>query len=313
MRRASGVWGVLVLVLILGAGDAAAALIQPDPVLTGPGDQYRAHSNAAYFSWSEATETNPLHTNAFVRGLSGGGRTRVNESGTEAFSGNFEPGTNRLIYQQIEAGQSELYFYNASSGSRSKVGGVNSGWWEYSPQISDAYIFFARDLKVNGVWYTDLLLYRRSNGATRRIGRWGIESTDVFVGDVGERWASYTICTATTCRAYVYDAEDRRIRKIPAVNDLPQYAPALDEANRQVFFVRSGVSCGANVNIFRVPIGALATTPVKVVDMPDGKDVGYRLSLAVNPDTGNLDLYLERIRCSDFDFDIYAARGVAPA
>lgn len=299
------------LVLLL-AGDASAGLIVPEPVLTGPTDQHRAHSNETYLSWSESAETSPDHTNAFVRKLSGSGRTRVNPTGTEGFSGNFEPGTNRLIYQQITSEGSDLYFYNAASKTRSRVGGVNSGWWEYSPRVSSAYVLFARDLKVDGKWYTDVLLYRRSNRSTRVIGRWGISAVDVFVGGVGERWASWTVCTASTCHAYVYDADKRRTRKIPTDTDRPQYAPIVDEEDRQVFFARSGLGCGANVNIYRVPIGALASTPAKIVDMPDGIDVGYRMSLADNPDTGQQDLYLERIRCSDFNFDVYVARGVPP-
>lgn len=313
MRRHPAVAPLLVLAMLaLMAGDASAGLITPEPVLSGPGDQYRAHSNETYLAWSETAEDNPDHTNAFIRRLSGTGRTRINPVGTEGFTGNFEPGTDRLIYQRVSAEGSDLYFYNAATKFSSRVGGVNSGWWEYSPRISSAYVFFARDLKVNGVWYTDLLLYKRANGATRRLGRWAVSATDVFTGGVGERWASWTVCTTTTCRAYIYDAKERKTRKIPTYNDKPQYAPIVDEEDRQVFFARSGLACGSNVNIFATLIGALATAPWKIVDMPDGYDVGYRMSLADNPDTGQQDLYLERVRCSDFNFDVYAARGVPP-
>lgn len=303
----------LAAVFLLAAPAAEAALITPVRIVAEPGSQYLPFANDDYIAWSANTPSSPNHTNAFYRARGTDGRSRVNPIGTEGFTGGFEPGTGRLIYQQIGNGQSDIYFFNPATRERTKAGGVNSGWWEWGPRVSSAYILFARDLKINGGWNTELLLFKRANGVTRRLGRWSVDVAEVLTGTVGDRWASWTVCRGTTCNAFVYNADTRVTRKIPTVGTRPQYAPAVDEINRVVYYVRSGYSCGANVNIFRLPLNGFGGTPVKIVELADGVDTGYEMSLARNPKSGKLDLYFQRIPCSTLNGDIYAAKGVGPA
>lgn len=132
-------------------------------------------------------------------------------------------------------------------------------------------------------------------------------------GAVGERYATYTFCNRNNCIAYIYDWETETTTRIPSVNDKPQYAPVVDEANSSVYFSRArNMTCGPDVGIWRLPID-LEGEPTLIVDLPDGIDTGWWNSLAVDGVGGQTDLYFQRWSCAARTGDIYVARGVDAA
>ena len=84
-------------------------------------------------------------------------------------------------------------------------GVLNSPKWEWEPRISTAYISFFRDTKVNGVSYTDLLLYDRVSTDVTKVARLPSANYNAN-GTVGERYVTWSILRRMTCRAFLYDA-----------------------------------------------------------------------------------------------------------
>ena len=125
-----------------------------------------------------------------------------------------------------------------------------------------------------------------------------------------EAYATWSVCTAKTCFAYLYTIASQTMQRIPTKNKRPQYSPALDEANGRVYFVRSGVACGAGVTIFRVPADNLSATPTKILALPTGIDVEYVMSLAPNANGTDRDLLFERVICEPYESDVYQADAV---
>jgi hypothetical protein len=288
----------------------AGATVTPEEVIGGRANQLLPFGNAAYVDWSANTRRRPDHYNAFAKNLATATRSRLNEAGTIGWSGGFDPGTNTVIYQQIESGSSDLFFYDLDTGTRTSVSGVDTRRWEWGPRISTSYILFDRDYRKNGVWYTDIRLFDRTAATTALIATLPISGTGVVSdGGVGESYAWYTVCRRN-CYAYVYNIAAGTVQRIPTVNRHPQYAPAVDETNGTVYWVRSGFACGAKVNVWRAPLSDMSAT-TKVVDLEDGIDTDWAMSLAPNATSGGLDLLFGRVDCASGDIDVYAARDVS--
>jgi hypothetical protein len=128
---------------------------------------------------------------------------------------------------------------------------------------------------------------------------------------VGERYATWTVCTPTDCNAIVHDTQTGTTRRVPAPVGKGHYAPVVDEAEGQLYFARSGPSCGATVKIMRVPAATPAATPVALKTLPSGIDVGYQFSIE---DAGDrVDLWFSRFRCDPGQGDLYRLRDVGLA
>jgi hypothetical protein len=307
VRISRVVASMLALALVFELGGPASALVTPVRVVGGKGNQFNPFSNGTWVAWS-SNANHPRHYDAFARRLSGGSVRRLNAAGTQGFSGGIDV-TARAIFQEIRDGSSDLRYVNLSNGNRGPVPGANTKKWEYMPRVSATYVFFVRSLRRNGVWYDDLLLLDRASGNARRITSYRYsKNADVFLSNVGDRYATWTRCTRDTCAALVYDAQDGRTRKIPTKNGRPQYAAVVDEANGQLYFVRSGAKCGVDVNIWRVPVATLGGTLTRIVDFPDGIDTGWTLDLA--PGASGVDAYFQRWNCATTSGDIYRAVSV---
>jgi hypothetical protein len=303
---------ILALMLVISTS-VAQALITPVKVLVEPALQWFPASDGTYLAYTTNTIEQPNTAYAKVTRLSTGATVRINAAGTEGFTGAFDPASDKVIYQQanFKKGLSDLYFWDLSSRSRSKVPGVNSGLWEFGPRISSTFVTFFREFKSNGVWYTGVYLSRRSNGRLTRLAFQKSSKTSWTNGNVGDRYATWSWCNDETCYAFVYDAQTRELKKIPSKNGRPQYGPAVEERSGQVFFVRSGFGCGAEVFVYSAPAAHPGADPEKVVDLPDGIDIGT-LSPAAN-DSGAVDLVFDWIDCKERKRDIYALRSVTPA
>jgi hypothetical protein len=295
---------------ILVAAPVAQALISPERVLG------RASTQDYPFvagDWLAFAEYDHGDWDAFVRNMESGVMRKVNPAGTQAAPGGFDPDTDHLIFGQWTRDEWGIYIYDVSERTRRLASGVNAGNWQFEPRISSSYISYFKYRKVEGEWYVDLFLYDRAGGTDRRLDTWR-SSDDLFLanGSVGDRYATWTACRRL-CAASVYDSESHTLRRVPAPEGRSHYAPVVDEVNGRVYFVRSGQKCGAAVDIWRLPVSQLGSEPTKIVDLPDGIDAGFAMSLSMDADETAVDLFFERWDCERRTGDIYVARGVDAA
>lgn len=299
----------IVIVALLGM-TAALATVTPHKVIGGNGFQTLTFANSANIVWTSNSSAHPKHYNAYARPRLGGSTVKINTAGTEGFTGGFDPTTNTVIYQQIDNGRSNLYWYDLDTSTRSAVSGVNSKRWEWSPRVSTSYILFERNYRKRGTWYTSVYLFDRGASTTLLVGTWTERRYYVRTGSVGETYATWTVCTSKMCFGYLYTISSQTTQRIPTKNKRSQYAPAVDEANTRVYFVRSGAACGATVRILRLPATDLSATPTKIVALPTGIYAGDTISIAPNADGVGLDLLFERVSCNPFTSDAYQADAV---
>jgi len=307
--------------LAVATSGSASATVTPEKLIGGKLDQVSAFSNGAYITWASTTKTPPdyyldvfngWYPNAFARALDGTETIQLNREGTWAAPGGFDPGTNTVLFQQIGR-DSNLYFYDLDTDTRSLVPGVNGRsdnghTWEWTPRISASYILFFRPgMRIDGVMRTTAVLYDRAS-QEREVIADAAKAKTFWTTSVGESYAAWALCRDRQCSAFVYDIASGTTTRIPTVSGRSQFSPVLDEANGRVYFVRSGDRCGANVQILRVPIDDLSATPTEIVDFD--ADVDLTMSLAPNAAGDGLDLLFERLDCETHHDDLYVARDV---
>ena len=308
--RASSVPVVAAVATLLLTGSALAQ-ITPTLVIGGKAQQSLGFANQTWVAWTSRANSTKHQTlsNAFARPLAGGSRIRLNAQNTQGFTGGFDPGTDTVIYQQIDlsarTNPSDLYFYDLDTQTRTSITEVNTRRWEWGPRISSSYILYNLDYRKNQVWRTAIELYDRSAGTRTRLTSWRTGKFNPPTGAVGETYATWTLCSSS-CSAYVYDIATATTSEIPTRKDRPQYAPVVDETNASVSYVRSAtMSCGRKVVILRVPVLDPSQTPTRILAMPDGIDIDATMSLAPDPSTGGSDLLFSRVVCRNLNEDVY--------
>jgi hypothetical protein len=299
------------LLLVVWTALPAGALVTPTRVVGGSGEQYDPFVSGDLIAYTTYASK---HSHAYVHDPSNDSTRRIEASGQGEANG-FDPSSDKILFTQWDAATNgNLFFYDLSTKGRTKVPDVNTAYWEWDGRISSSFILFLRDRKTNGVWYGDVLLYRRATGATRTLKSYRWSQIDVLnTGSVGERYATWSVCgeDAEWCSAVVYDDVAKAVRTIPTKNGRRQYAPVVDELNGTVYFTRLGGSTWCrDVNVWRLPVDALGGAPTKVIALPDGADTGWTSSLSANEATGDVDYFLERYVCSKNTGDIYVAAGV---
>src|SRR5262245_3811719 len=257
MRRFASLAFATVVLFVVAA--PARADIPAVKVIDEPGTQQVAPSgNGTWFAFTANSAAHVNRFNAYAALTDGSGRTRLNPKGTGGFTGNFDPGTNTVIYSQYSSTTpSNLWFFNLDGSGRTKVPGVNTKWFEYNGLVSTSFILFDRDHRVNGVWYTDLILFNRAGSTATVIGSWKSNSAIVLPGSVGETTAAFDLIktkSGLSFNPYVYDITGATRTKIPVPSGKFAYSPSVDETNGEVYFTRSGNGCGVNVTIRRVAL-----------------------------------------------------------
>ena len=113
---------VLVLALVTNISPpAASALTSPVKVLSLPASQDLPFSNDSFLAYTTNSRAHPYGYNAYVYRYSNGHRLRINAPGTHGLSGNFDPGTNTLIYEQYRPDRADLVTYNLDTKRRHRL------------------------------------------------------------------------------------------------------------------------------------------------------------------------------------------------
>ncbi len=298
----------LALVLAAVTISPADAVVGPQRILAGPEDQLLASVNDTYLIWTESSVAFPNRYHAYgkVRGTSD--RFRLNPAGTRGYAGGIDPGQDVAVYQQIEGQSSDLYRIDLGTRERHRLPAlINSVRWEWGPRVSNAFYFFARDASRA----TTLFLYDRAAKTMEKLVSLDLTRFYVAPGSVGERYATWTVCGPRHCNAFIRDTDTDLTRRIPAPDGKSRYAPVVHEAEGQVYFVRSGPSCGSTVRIMRLPVADLGGPPVGLLTLPAGIDVDIQMSL--EQVGAQVHLWFSRYRCAPQQGDIYRLRDVGLA
>jgi hypothetical protein len=291
------------VIAVVATPASAATLVK---VESGPEAQFFPFVNATHLIWTHNSEQRPNRYNAFGRLLAGGDPFKLNEAGTNGYTGGIDPGTNVAIYQQTDGDRSSLWTIDLVTETRVKLDQpVNSRRWEWAPRISKAYILFQRDVQGTSTLY----LYDRA-GDTLLPPLHTIDYDRAFMiaGAVGEQYATWTVC-AQQCNAFVYEIATDDKTKLPLPKGRNQYAPAVDEDRGNVYFVRSGNGCGLNVGIWRRAVD-LSTPAEELVPLPDNIDTGWTFALDEDIANARVDGWFEYFRCRSQQGDVYETQGL---
>jgi len=274
-----------------------------EKVVGGGGTQYWPSSNGTFVAYSNYFRRD---YNALAMNEASGHTLRANARGTSGVLGSFIQGTSEFIFQQY-GDHSDLYFFDVSNRHRSAAPNtVNGVGWAYWPVASEDFILFMR--ATHRFNTRSLKLYDRGADTIRTlIG--DIGGKTVFPGFVGSRYAAWTTCGSQACSVSIYDSTTHTTTKLPTPATKSSYAPAIDEATDQIYFVRGPADkCGVNITIRVGAVGSDQSTAVAT--LPRGIDTGWTLSLTANTTSGFQDLYFERWDCKDRRGDVYAIRSV---
>jgi hypothetical protein len=295
---------VLALAVVVIGAHAALALIAPVKIFDPPGSQAYPSRNATWLLYASNTREHPRHWDAFARPVAGGAPAKINASGTQGYTGGFDPGTNTAIFTEYTSKTYDIRLFDLDTMQRTPAPRpLHTAAWEFDPRISTSYISFFRYQKVNGTWFANLYLLDRADNSLTKITAIKLKSNQYFLNDfVGDHYASWTVCTAT-CTVRVYAIDVPGIAKLPSTSDnKPQYASTIDEGAGALFFVRSGFGCGVAVTIWWVTLADLGAAPTKLASLPKGEDVSNSMSL----DAG--DLLFGKYACSGWG-GIYSLPG----
>jgi hypothetical protein len=298
---------VTVVLIVLGAVTIAAPAAwanltqvgvktQPNPIR-----EIAPAASAGYFAWAQTSAAHPNIPNVYEQVMSSGSptgtATKVNVTGSYGFAGGIS--ATRLAYQQVVGSQSDIRFYNLALHQHSNPPvGINTTGWEYSPKITDTWLFFGRDR--NGK--SSALLYNFSTKSIRVLLTVALNSKGTaFVkpGQVNGNYATFYACsTGTSCSTYFYDIGARILTKIPRPAGTVDYDAAVS-ATGTLYWARSGTSCGSSVRIMELPLGGSQTT---LQTFNAGTDLA---DLTTYNDGSNNQVFYTRITCVNSGQDIY--------
>jgi Divergent InlB B-repeat domain len=284
-------WLVVVLIalaLMLPASPADAAT--EIPVLTSPAGEFQPARSESALAWEQNTRARPNQYSVMIR-PDGGSVVQANRAGTSAAMGDFAG--SRLVYQQYRGnpygrGRSDLFFFDPSSGQRSKVPGVNSRQWEYWPSSSGAWLLFARWKPKNEV--RRLFLHNLDTGERRLLEKTKGKKAFIGPGQVNGGFAVWSTCRPR-CEVVRYDIGTRSKETI-ANPGFYQRAPSVTSGGT-VYFSRGGKGCGQSVALVRAqPDGSQEV----LVQLQQGLDI--RDTYAYTEPEGSTEIYYERNACS---------------
>jgi hypothetical protein len=252
-------------------------------------------------AWERNTRARPNEYAVMVQ-RDGGDPIQANRLHTSAAMGDFLG--DRLVYQQYRGnprrrGRSDLFFFDMSSGSRSKVAGVNSRQWEYWPSSSGAWLLFAR-------WSTHtnvrrLILHNLDSGERRVLQKVKGRKSFLGPGQVNGNYAVWYVCRPR-CEVLRYDIAARTRSAITNPGSY-QRAPSVTPGGT-VYFSRGGRRCGASVTLVRESIHGDQDVLLK---LQKGLDIAD--TYAHGEPNGSTEVYYERNVCDRAaGSDIYKIR-----
>jgi hypothetical protein len=299
VRRAAVILTPFVLVAALTGLAPAGLTPTPQPVKTEAANEQNPAASTSWFAWTQSSPDHPTRTNVRAEPAGGGGSFRVNLDGTRAWTGGVEG--NRLVYQQIANGDSNIRRYNLATQQHLANPDVNTERWEWHPTIStettddgDTWIMFGR--QNTSTLTQKIYAYNATDRALRLLQATKRSRYALIPGQVNGDWATWTACTPRCNVRYI-----NLLAGSPTTVPRPsyvghQYGSSIAE-DGTLYYVRSGSGCGANVRIMR----RSGTTNRMLVDFRDNRDLFFTY---VDDQAGN-EVYYDRVGCGSGAWNIY--------
>jgi hypothetical protein len=292
---------ILIIATALAAAatvPAAAAVLSDEPVRATPANELKASADGdqGYLAWSQNSAAHPNHYDAYVS-LHGATPVKVNLAGTSGWNGGIDG--NRLIYQQVRYGQSDLRIFDLTGHTRTTPANVNTLLWEWRPTISGDWILFGREnfrATPSQEW---VVLHNVATGQSITLAHTTNGSS--APGQVNGDFATYMTCGTAACNVFRYQISSGLIVKMPNPRLRIQYAPSVS-SNGTVYYASSGPACGQDVHLLRFTPGSSSVASL-LARFPSGADLDS--SYVDDRANGDRFLFHDRGACSRNNQSIY--------
>ncbi len=293
-------WAVVLIVL---SATGALAGTSPVPVVNTPAIEWESTRAPGYLAYTQNSAGRPNHYALWVK-PDGEVRWRVTFNQVSGAHPDVELANSHLsdvlVWSKGRRDAWDLAFTDLATRDRIAVpDGINTNRAEREPSVSGDHLLFARGPQ-SGAPYADTVILWDLATDTSTV----LDSTNrglVNAGWVAGDYAVWQKCPGTFCSIFRYQISTEETIRLPA--DVPVvYSPAVTSAGT-VYYVRSGFQCGQHTKIVKVTD---ATTLSTVYSFPDGVDASDLYAY----ETKGTDLYLSRVPCRTFDFDVYVLNNV---
>lgn len=295
------VLGAVALILLSATGALAGA--SPVPVVNTRAIDWESTRAPGYLAYTQNSARRPNHYDLWVK-PDGEPRWRATTNATSGAHPDIELANSHLndalVWSKSRRDAWDLAFTDLATGDPITVpDGINTNRAEREPSVSGDHLLFARGPR-SGAPYADTVILWDLATDTSTV----LDSTNrglVNAGWVAGDYAVWQKCPGSFCSIFRYQISTEETIRLPA--DVPVvFSPAVTSAGT-VFYVRSGFECGHHTRIVKVTD---ATTLSTVYSFPDGVDATDLYAY----ETKGTDLYLSRVPCRTFDFDVYVLNNV---
>jgi hypothetical protein len=301
--RPSGLAVALLGFLLLLPIVAIAAT--PVKILGTARNEIDPSAESGHLAYALGRVGNPNFFDVFLKRPSSSVRIKVNGPGTQGFDPNIDLANptfgDALVFVQKPAGDADLKIWDIDSGGRSNPPpGVNTNAGEWDPSLDGNYLLFGRG-PAHQFYMTRVILYDLLTNMPTEVDTAPMNGI-VYPGIVNGDWASWTECSPTDCRAWRYRISTATKTEVPSSARLI-YTSSIGQ-DGTVWYVQSGIGCGANVKIRRHEIGSAPTT---WVDFPPGIDANIN---DVDDTVVTRRVYFSRVNCSNVNnWNLYRVDG----
>ena len=304
MRNAFRLVIVAVLTAVV-ASPAASAFVNPDTIKgTTLFEGYGAATHIGprrLFAWSNEVGRAGTDVAAYVE-TNGGTLTRINANGTTAYVGGFDPGTDRVIFQQTHGGQSDLFLYDIGETRRTPLRELNDGHWQWNPSIDTnrgtPWILYGVNRFGGPTAKWRLYLFNGRTGERTLLDETSNQCGCLFPGTIAYPWVTWAVGEDAT--AWRYDIRTgERTPLLPTDRD--EYGVAVSP-DGTAYVARAGNQCGSGAALYRVERDG---SPFLLHEFPDGREAA---NLSVDFIGPHDRLYFDRRLCRTGSADVLRLR-----
>jgi hypothetical protein len=243
------------LLVVSSASTAAATPFAPDIVKgTRAFEGYGAATHIGsrrLFAWSNETGRRGQGLAAFSE-VNGAQVTRISAKRTTAYVGGFDPRTDRVIYQQVRRGESDLFLYDTGAGTRTPLRALNDGHWQWNPSIDThdgvPWIVYGVNRFGSPTAKWRFFLYNGKTGERTLLDETTNRCGCLFPGTIAYPWVTWAVGEDAT--AWRYDIRTgERSPLLPTDRD--EYGVTVT-ADGTAYVAQAGDRCGSRAKLYRV-------------------------------------------------------------
>ncbi len=283
-----------------------AVAATPVKVLRTPRNEIEPTKEAGNLAHGLGRAGHPNQFDLYLKRPISSARIKVNAPGTQAWHSNIDIANaffgDVLIFSQKGAGDADIKLWDIDAGGRTNPPpGVNTNAGESKPSIDGNHLLFGRG-PAKQFYMTKIVLYDLVMNTATVIDTAPANGI-VYPGIVNGDWASWTECGRSACRAWRYQISLADRTPVPS-NARLIYTSAIGQ-DGTVWFVQSGIGCGANVKIRRHAVGSLAATTW--VDFSPGIDANIS---DLDDSVASRQVYFSRVNCKNVNnWDLFRVPG----